>query len=385
MRYHPLRVRQTRPFAPALASIVRENAAADGVLTIEAFEQGQTEIMGHFDEAIRTLPRLQRPQHPAKLISKELSRGLRYAHLKATGFNIFDLAPGLVDEFRKTRVGGVPAQALALPYSTLYLHFGAQRDLRLGEHQEPIEGAYINLSDAPNHKALEVTVTTRDAIGRDRWRDYLTHPEPDYYVSIDLDDESIDLMQLLEQAIEDERDAVRRGAPRPEDVEAAQPYAESHGWHLESIPQDVIDDREREILEGADAMREVMGLITNCLFYLTAYPDEASNEWPQGTPAKLARQVDRTKNRQKRNKAANELAGRGFTRVHFCRLSPSDDEPSADSTGEGRSRRAHWRRGHWRNQPFGKGRRQRRLQWIRPMLVNRGNEPASEGRIYGVD
>jgi len=33
------------------------------------------------------------------------------------------------------------------------------------------------------------------------------------------------------------------------------------------------------------------------------------------------------------------------------------------------SPRLHWRRGHLRNQPFGPGRRQRRLVWIEPVLV----------------
>ena len=52
------------------------------------------------------------------------------------------------------------------------------------------------------------------------------------------------------------------------------------------------------------------------------------------------------------------------------------DVPTTARRGNGgnghASPHAHWRRGHWRNQPVGPGRRDRKLTWIRPSLVNAG-------------
>jgi hypothetical protein len=43
--------------------------------------------------------------------------------------------------------------------------------------------------------------------------------------------------------------------------------------------------------------------------------------------------------------------------------------PSTNLTGTHASPTTHWRRGHWRQQPYGEGRSERRLAWIKPTLV----------------
>jgi hypothetical protein len=37
-----------------------------------------------------------------------------------------------------------------------------------------------------------------------------------------------------------------------------------------------------------------------------------------------------------------------------------------DSHAPHRQQIAHWKRGHWKRQPYGEGRSQRRLIWIKP-------------------
>lgn len=46
------------------------------------------------------------------------------------------------------------------------------------------------------------------------------------------------------------------------------------------------------------------------------------------------------------------------------------ETPFSEARGDGPPRKPHWRRGHWRQQPVGQGRMERRLLWIRPVLVN---------------
>jgi hypothetical protein len=45
-------------------------------------------------------------------------------------------------------------------------------------------------------------------------------------------------------------------------------------------------------------------------------------------------------------------------------------EPGSGNGGDGGLRRPHWRRGHFRRQSFGQARSERKLIFIRPVLVN---------------
>lgn len=67
-----------------------------------------------------------------------------------------------------------------------------------------------------------------------------------------------------------------------------------------------------------------------------------------------------------RLKALPEIYEFKQTTDAFLEAPPESD----DTTGsQGTPRKPHWRRGHWRRQAVGPGRAERRLQWIRPMLI----------------
>lgn len=55
---------------------------------------------------------------------------------------------------------------------------------------------------------------------------------------------------------------------------------------------------------------------------------------------------------------------------HILISAPPAPAVAPTSGAAGHAVRAHWRRGHYRMQPHGPQRQQRRLQWIRPVLVH---------------
>lgn len=59
-----------------------------------------------------------------------------------------------------------------------------------------------------------------------------------------------------------------------------------------------------------------------------------------------------------------------FVGRRFYSPAPAGDE----SASSGHRKRMHWRRGHVRHQPFGKGLSERRIVWIRPILVSSEQE-----------
>lgn len=83
-----------------------------------------------------------------------------------------------------------------------------------------------------------------------------------------------------------------------------------------------------------------------------------------------------------------QLAERGFFSARTITLqlnAPDTAEAQADLTmPSGRELLPHWRRGHWRRQAHGAGNLERRLIWIRPVLVRRDRGEDVEGHVYVV-
>jgi hypothetical protein len=91
-------------------------------------------------------------------------------------------------------------------------------------------------------------------------------------------------------------------------------------------------------------------------------------------PAAHAKQL-RNARRSNRVKAerARALLDAGINLIEFEQevvLCDRSQAPRPDDEGDGGPRRPHWRRGHFRRQPFGQARSERKLVFIRPVLVN---------------
>lgn len=110
---------------------------------------------------------------------------------------------------------------------------------------------------------------------------------------------------------------------------------------------------------------DLYNLIAGALLYLTLYHDKGSEHWAPGAPEKFVR---KTKGQKDEALAAyRNLAERGWSRSTYFNVS----SPSISTgEGDGSSRATHWRRGHWRRQAVGPNRAERKLTWIRPILVN---------------
>jgi hypothetical protein len=87
--------------------------------------------------------------------------------------------------------------------------------------------------------------------------------------------------------------------------------------------------------------------------------------------ARLLRNA-RRKNRGKAERASRlldaEISLLGFEQDVV--LHDHHQSHASDSGADGGTRRPHWRRGHFRRQPVGPARSERKLIFIRPVLVN---------------
>jgi hypothetical protein len=88
--------------------------------------------------------------------------------------------------------------------------------------------------------------------------------------------------------------------------------------------------------------------------------------------ARKHRKLARSKYTEERERG--ELLALGdFTLLDFkqhVRLHEVEERPGEWKGGTHRTPKPHWRRGHWKRQPFGVGRSQRRLVFVKPVFVN---------------
>lgn len=141
--------------------------------------------------------------------------------------------------------------------------------------------------------------------------------------------------------------------------------------------------RFKALLHDRSACMAALRLVVNALFYITAYREKCKPTWPDAPPAWVTPLSNPKLSEKSRYRARAKLLQEGYSEVWICgadEIAHSEVDPAAPG---GATVASHWRRGHWRQQAIGVGRADRRLTWIRPVLVNPGHtEPRA--RLYHV-
>lgn len=117
-------------------------------------------------------------------------------------------------------------------------------------------------------------------------------------------------------------------------------------YHMANLEAPQLDEATER-----DLLRKLNGFAVKLLLAMSAEPELVESG------------VCERKARAKRGKTVSELWSPNFIGRHYS-------HGREHLGGEHASPRLHWRRGHNRWQRFGEGRTQRKLLWIRPVLVN---------------
>ena len=138
--------------------------------------------------------------------------------------------------------------------------------------------------------------------------------------------------------------------------------------------------RELVTIRRHPVYKKALDLAVNALCYITAYPDDIKEVWPEGTPINLTLKAEAGSSKEQQ-RAKSKLAGLGYSPVHLC--GQRIVLHSNTNLNEGHHLKTHWRRGHWRNQAYGQGRELRKLIWIMPSLIGTKQDTTPiEGHIY---
>lgn len=316
------------------------------------------------------------------------------AHLIAMfqecGKNIFHIEPELIRLFEKTSVDDVISEDLKFPYSALYLHFGEEAEIYapLDDDSDPeplripIEGAYLWF--VKDHRVefdagdLRINLVP-GFVARTS--------EEDLTYELDLTLHGNELGYIRENA--------RHSIAKKFLMKFENPWVAPNAFMLRNTgltARDIEQRRENwhipeRDLQWKETAYKALTLIINALTYITSEHSDVVEERPPSTPKKLLAKSQSTKPKESR-RASRKLDSLGFTKVKILGRS-FKGSVGGKLNGTGESQQSHWRRGHWRRQPFGSKKDNRtKLVWIKPTLVNPGNQSSMakvSGHVYTVD
>lgn len=377
----PGRYLETRPWAEAMYERSRKRFVAKADRDDEAFESETLDPMSEFErkvflaEARRRNRAVIRPDLVNRLNEEALAHA--FCAWVMEGRHMFVVDAALTRLLAQTGIEGMPLSAICTPYHMCYLGFeraglailgskfiGAIVDHRRGFLsvmlilERPYHSGHTDLDEALSIPARELGVEITMRVRPD---------ESDDVSVLRLADEWIDSWVpglVLKKAlfIQDQRS--RLGLPLDPESAVNQPNFNA-------------------LLHDRPACLAALQLVVNALFYITAYRDQVKPTWPDAPTAWLAPLTDPSLSAKARYRARTKLQQEGYSEVWICgadEIFPPEADPSAPS---GATVASHWRRGHWRQQAIGVGRADRRLTWIRPVLVKAGDtEP--KARVYHV-
>ncbi|AVQ00313.1 hypothetical protein C7S18_23740 (plasmid) [Ahniella affigens] len=385
-RYHPERFRQTRHYARQLRSIhTRPTLLTEATAnTFFGF------IVQEHNERLNEVDRRETWRHNSsgmRILNDELTLATAWVNFQNAGRQIFEFPQHLCDMLTKTDASDIPVDLLRLPYPIVFLHFGAQHDLALGDGAV-IDGVYVE--HHPEHKLMIFRFTTIPATPEhaNLWHGY---GEPGVSITLEPDHAGLDLGTAIDAVTAEKLNSLseeRERAPEMQfEIDQIKDELELPA-HIFVSTEARASRETDEVHARRPVVARAMHLAASAMCYLTAYPDDVETAWPEGTPPALMAKL-RSGTPKQQTKAASQLESMGYTRVHLCGKRLADVASSSPATDAGeRNVRPHWRRGHWRRQAYGEQRSLRKLIWLMPLLVHRdagSNAPEPAGHIYRVD
>lgn len=383
---HPMRVLRRLRGGAAFA---RAEARTIGDLpTMQNVGRQMNFVIARYNDALTHMPFDDRPANNdvAMGMANEFSFAVLFV---AGGRNCFMVPANLVSMLMRTDAAQVKVGDIELPFRRFYIAFEGGLSFGLPGSPNRVDGAYVVL----NGRKLGLFVTTRSTTAADGGlMQRILHPEPRFLAYLDLDDPDMMLDAAIEKAIADNEIGARPPDGAVENLHAGieEQRAAAHEMGVE-LQRPEISGFERDAaftLEALPVGRRIIALLANVFCYLSTKPDLDKPAWPAQAPRSKVHEAKQAPTERRRAVAMDRLADMGLFAVRRLTFEGAPAASSRPTSGSSFDMTPHWRRGHWRRQPHGLAHAQRRLTWIKPVLVRGDLGETPKGRIYelpGVD
>lgn len=321
-----------------------------------------------------------------------------YADFHHGGKQIFDFPKEMSEMFMRTDVDGIPLEAINLPYSSMYLHFGRQDQLEVEDGWAP-DGAYVAMIGDAENKVLQFCLTFAPLDPRS-YEFFTETPEPCYIQTMNAEQMKIGVGEAVDAVVAERiarlKNEVAHGSSEVRNV--------LEDMALELQDDDLLHATDSTHRFAAEELEKLPGrhrswvamlrLVVNGLAYLSAYPGDWAEQIGGGgstpPPWAITSEID-SGNHKRAQKAKSRLAELGYTAIHFCGVRLRNigfgSTPRQSGVGDKGSAEAWtWVRGHWRRQAHGPQWSLHRLRWQMPYKrtidSSEDLEVAGRGHVY---
>lgn len=377
---HPFRYLGLRPYHKPILQLydrLREKLEQDLIDRQQFADQVDAEFRRLYSDYVSTLPENMQEDRGTDVTADLLTFWL-YANWRHLGRNIFAFAPELTQKFVFTDVGSVPLSEIRMPYESFYIYFGRQPHLEMTEAVAFIDGAYVTaFEDCKPSLTLTASRLPGDVVTPS---DPNRIDDPIIHWALDTVPDQPTISGALEQ-YKIEIAAIKTHAndlPKEDKFYITEDLAVCYTHNI--TDPDKFHSLNQLVYT---IIQEAIRLVINGIFYITSYPEEVKKQLPSNAPQRLAHLLQQATRDKERHRNKSKLEGLGFSEIFFC-----NEMQTSEGTHDGQHSRSahhdekriqspHWRRGHWRKQVHGTGFTERKLLWIKPVMVGRATGSAS--------
>jgi hypothetical protein len=353
--FYPQHFKKSRPYAKDFVEEIEALAASNMLTPKSSHALVARHILGTYKTQGVDVANL---EFNTQAFTVETQAALIYGEWAQRGAALYAFKQPLTEALMATGLGEVAIADLHFPFNCAYFHFGAQPGLLL-ESGAAVTGAYLLLHEGQALRIFLTAPLAADTSWPERWNEI-------YDLRIQASHFNKDVESAIAHALADDAEDLRQAAETISN--AAGPRAAEGKASAEAL-------LESHTANQATFTR-CLQLIVNAICYVTAFPEDAKNDWQTGTPEKMKNKAEAGPPKEA-GRAVSKLNAMGYRKAWYI----GGEFSAAGENVEGGHVAPHWRRGHWRSQAHGPQMSLRKLIWLKPTRVL-GGAASDEPRIY---
>lgn len=296
------------------------------------------------------------------------------------GRNIFSFSQELLEMLNHTEFNDITYESFNLPYDNFYISLKPLQIKASSDSNKIIEGVYISIDRLAMHK--DPTDSEDDyfdyAIGfhfvgefeefihkyHDKvWNDNGSGGQSFWNYAFFFKKER-NIVKITD-AVKDWKDVYSHSLFPEEQIEINDGHLDLFNHYLKFVDSTCI-------------------ILVNCLLYLSLPQEDKDIEikYTEDLPFNFNRKLRLSKSKIETSKFENKISNLGYSKIQYVGKSYARNLTKENSIIG--TVLPHWRRGHWRNQRFGEKLTNKKIVWIKPVIVNNEKGNPEKGHIYEI-
>lgn len=290
--YYPQLFKQSRPYLKSLVPQLVVAAARRALRPNSAFSLAADEI-----RKVMPPEYLQQssPKFDARRFTCEIQAALCYGEWIIQGSVLYDFSPALTTDLSSSELKDITLDALQFPFVAGYLHFGPQENLTLQSGAQ-VSGAYLIYSQEHSLRVVLTAELPNNTVWTERYQE-----QYDLRISSEHFDKGIE--RAIEAALVDD---VR-------DLQEARKLIEADP-KLAGISKNAVSQYIETHEANFDTYGSAVELIVKGLCYVSTYPGDIREAWPDKAPERLTTQAEKGGPKEA-TRAKSKLHAMGYGKV----------------------------------------------------------------------